>query len=188
MSTSFLPESYTPPATNSSYMKLQEGENNFRILSSPILGWEYWTSERKPVRLPYSEEAYKQAQKEAQKNPDPKSQKAKHFWAMVVWNYATEKVEILELTQRGIQESLRSLATKRGWGNPVKTYDISIDKTGSGTDTEYTVSPIPPSPLPEEIEIALKATPINLNALFYGEDPFDSTWVEPIDAEEVFDN
>lgn len=188
MSTSFLPESYTPPATNSSYMKLQEGESNFRILSSPILGWEYWTSERKPVRLPYSEEAYKQAQKEAQKNPDPKSQKAKHFWAMVVWNYATEKVEILELTQRGIQESLRSLATKRGWGNPVKTYDISIDKTGSGTDTEYTVSPIPPSPLPEEIEIALKATPINLNALFYGEDPFDSTWVEPIDAEEVFDN
>lgn len=113
MSTSFLPESYTPPATNSSYMKLQEGENNFRILSSPVLGWEYWTSDRKPVRLRYSEENYKIASREAQKNSDPKSQKAKHFWAMVVWNYANDKVEILELTQRGIQESLRTLATKK---------------------------------------------------------------------------
>lgn len=102
-SNAFLPETYEPPASNSLYMKLKEGENNFRILSSPTFGWEYWKNNggaKKPVRLQYSEENARLASQEAKKNSDPKDQKAKHFWAMVVWNYETERVEILEITQR----------------------------------------------------------------------------------------
>jgi hypothetical protein len=28
----------------------QQGANKFRILSAPIMGWEYWTESKKPVR------------------------------------------------------------------------------------------------------------------------------------------
>ena len=98
---------------------------------------------------------------------------------MKVWNYASERIEILEINQKGIQDSIRGLSQKKGWGNPVKTYDISIDKTGTGKETEYDVNPIPPTPLEEKIDIMLNSEYINLNALFYGEDPFDPTWQEP---------
>jgi hypothetical protein len=32
------------------YMKFKQGANKFRILSAPIMGWEYWTESKKPVR------------------------------------------------------------------------------------------------------------------------------------------
>lgn len=178
----FLGSDYTPPASNSRYMKFQDWENNFRILSRPILGWEYWnkqTKDAKPVRLAYTEEAYKIAVFEAKKNPKIEDQKVKHFWAMKVWNYATGRVEILEITQKSIQDVIRNLSQKKGWGSPVKTYDISVDKSGTWVETEYQINPIPPSPLEEEIEIMLNSEYINLNALFYGEDPFDIDWHEP---------
>lgn len=183
----FLGPDYEAPASNSRYMKLQDGENNFRILSRPIVGWEYWSKtgkENKPVRLPYTEENFKKATTEAKKNTDPSDQKVKHFWAMKVWNYATGRIEILELTQKSIQDVIRNLSKKKGWGSPVKTYDISVDKSGTGIETEYQVTGIPPSPLEEEIEIMLNSEHINLNALFYGEDPFDPDWKEPEEAPE----
>ena len=48
----FLPSDYKIPTT-SKYMKFKQGENRFRILTSPIIGWEYWVNTekgRKPVR------------------------------------------------------------------------------------------------------------------------------------------
>ena len=109
----FLSDDYTPPPSNTRYMKFQEGENGFRILSSPIIGWEYWTADNKPVRLTYTQENYDKAYPIALKNPDPKNQKVKHFWAMIVWNYATNRMEILEITQKGIQGALRTLSQKK---------------------------------------------------------------------------
>ena len=182
---SFLPDTYTPPASNSSYMKFKDWENTFRILSSPVLGWEYW-QDKKPVRLTYTEDNGRVASKEAAKNPDPLSNKAKHFWAMVVWNYSTNKIEILQINQRAIQESIRGYIAKKSWGNP-KLYDIVVDKSGTGTDTKYAVSPIPPSPIESDIEKEFKNTPVNLQALFYGADPFDIEWKEPVDEAFVAD-
>lgn len=177
----FLPDNYTPPASNSHFMKLQDGENNFRIMSSPIMGWTYWDklNGNKPVRLEYTAENYKIAEESASKNPDPKDQKVKHFWAMIVWNYDTKNIEILEITQKSIQEALRTLSTKKGWGNPVDAYDISVDKSGSGIDTEYQLSPIPPEPTSEEITQEFNKKIIKLRALFYGVDPFNFSWEEP---------
>ncbi len=123
----------------------------------------------------------------ALRNQEQKDQKVKHFWAMIVWNYETSRLEILEITQKGIQEAIRVLSTKKGWGSPVLTYDISIDKSGTGIETEYTVNPIPPAPSETVILDAIKNEEINLNALFYGADPFDSTWQEPTIADEVFE-
>ena len=45
----FPSEDYKLPIT-SNYMKFLEGDNTFRVLSSSIVGWEYWNIEGKPVR------------------------------------------------------------------------------------------------------------------------------------------
>lgn len=136
------------------------------------------------MRLEYTADNHKEAVREASKNPDPKDQKVKHFWAMIVWNYSTEKIEILEITQKSLQETLRNLSVKKGWGNPVKTYDLSVDRSWSWLETEYQLAPIPPYPLDPAIENELAKTKVNLQALFYGVDPFNETWTEPISADD----
>jgi hypothetical protein len=40
---------YKVPVT-SDYMKFQDGVNTFRVLSSAIIGYEYFNTENKPVR------------------------------------------------------------------------------------------------------------------------------------------
>jgi hypothetical protein len=46
----FLPTNYEVPVSDGNYMKLKIGENRFRVLSSAIVGYEYWTKDNKPVR------------------------------------------------------------------------------------------------------------------------------------------
>jgi hypothetical protein len=51
--TDFLPEGEKEPVV-SNYMKLEQGLNRFRVLSSSITGQEYWETlpdgKRKPIR------------------------------------------------------------------------------------------------------------------------------------------
>lgn len=42
----FLPTDYEVKSTSDQYMKLEQGNNKFRILSSPIIGQEWWTEEK----------------------------------------------------------------------------------------------------------------------------------------------
>jgi hypothetical protein len=177
----FLPDTYEPPKSTSGYMKLQDGKNKFRILSSPILGWEYWTQKdgkKMPVRLAYTEDNYRVAQREAQKNIDEKDKKAKHFWAMTVWNYNTNAIEILELVQAKMQKSIRDTSKEPEWGNPVNRYDFVITKSGRDMSTEYSMTAIPPSTTAPEITKAYKEKPINLNALLSGGNPFEEATVD----------
>lgn len=181
----FLPETYEPPKSNSAYTKFDEGATKFRILCSPILGWEYWrvnSDGRKPVRLPYSEEGAKTAALEARKNADPKDHRARHFWAMKVWNYKTSRVEILEITQKGIQEALRQLVANDEWGNPVGAYDVTVTRSGVAPDVTYSVAPSPHRANSEEIEKAAKDTFVDLEALFHSSDPFDKNWKDKLDV------
>lgn len=168
----FLPGDYKAPA--GSFMKLVDGENTFRALSSAVIGWEYWNNEDKPVRLreePIGTPA------DMRPSKDGKAEKVKHFWAFAVWNYAADRVQILEITQSSIQSAITALVKNKKWGTP-KAYDITITREGSGFDTEYTVMPNPHAPLDAKAEAALKARPVNLEALFDGADPFDTKTVQ----------
>lgn len=185
----FLPDTYEPPKSTSGYMKLQDGKNKFRILSSPILGWEYWTQKdgkKMPVRLAYTEDNYRVAQREALKNVDEKDKKAKHFWAMTVWNYNTNSIEILELVQAKMQKSIRDTSSEPEWGNPVNKYDFVITKSGKGMETEYSMTAIPPSTTAPEITKAYKEKPINLNALFSGGNPFEEATVDEAFVSDIY--
>ena len=157
----FLPEDYKSPKSSSNYMKLNDGENKFRILSAPIYGWEDWL-DKKPVR-------YRMEDKPS-KSIDP-TKPIKHFWAMIVWNYTEEQVQILQITQASIRDSIENMSRDPEWGLPY-FYDIKVFKKGEGKDTKYAINPAPPKQLNPEVEIYFKEKPCNLEALFTSEDPF----------------
>ena len=56
----FLPKDYETPEIPSHYMELEEGVNTFRILSSAIVGYEWWVDSsengRKPMRVRTADE------------------------------------------------------------------------------------------------------------------------------------
>ena len=157
---SFLPENYEAPKGNSDYMKLEKGENKFRILSRPIIGWEDW-QDKKPLRYVMAEKPEKSI------NPN---QPIKHFWAMIVWNRSLNKIQILEITQRTIMGAIEQLAKDEDWGTPFQ-YDIKVTKEGDGMETEYTINPSPHKSIEQEVLDAFKSKPIFLPALYQGLDP-----------------
>lgn len=158
-------------------MKLEKGENKFRILSkSPIIGYEYWTEENKPVRL----RDLPQDRPDDLRLRDEKmhwTTGVKHFWAFVVWNYQANAIQILELTQTGIQNSLTGFFKDPEWGHP-NGYDISIMRTGDGMETKYQVIAKPPKPISQDIEQAFEDKPVVLEALYEGADPFNYQFPE----------
>jgi len=162
----FLPSGYKEDAGG--YMKLEEGENKFRILSSAVVGFEYWNEDkdgnRRPIRKHLDEDLIMSEIQE----PD----KVKKFWAFIVWNYKLEAVQILELTQKGLKQGIMALINNKKWGSPIDSYDLTINREGKDKTTKYTVVPDPKEPTDKKIKEAFKKKYINLEALFKGEDPF----------------
>jgi hypothetical protein len=179
----FLPKDYNVPDNGGNYMKFQPGENRFRVLASPILGYVYWTTDatggRKPNRIRMSERV--PANVILADDDDPK-----HFWAMPVWNYQDEQVQILEITQKGLMKSIRQLAADADWGSPVN-YDLVVTKSGQKLETKYSLQPKPAKPLDEGITRAFTDMHINLDALYDGKDPFagDVIEVDPDEADKA---
>jgi len=168
----FLPDNYDKNEnlneTGSRYMKFETGENKFRVLASAIVGWEWWESTPDGGRTPKRVKIDKKL--DIATIADPES--VKRFWAFPVWNYKLEKVQILEITQKGIQSTLRGLAKSADWGSPIN-YDISIIREGETMqDTKYELLPSPPKPLDKEIEKEFKNMYLDIEKLFEGKDPF----------------
>lgn len=173
----FLPKGYQVPKDSGSYMKFKQGSNKFRILSSPILGKEGWTVDNKPVRVGIDQEVPKSNLK-----PD---KKVKHFWAMPVYNYAENKIQILEITQVGIQEIIRDYANNEDWGTPLE-YDLTVNRKGEKFDTEYSVIAHPKKDLNvivKKLWDGVKEKGFDLHKLFTNENPFGDGDVQVVDDE-----
>ncbi len=169
MTNDFLPKNYEVPQSPSNYMKLVEGENTFRILSSAIIGWEYWTTENKPVR---AKENWTEKPTNIKINKNG-NWTTKHFWAFCVYSHKEGTVQILELTQKTIQSAIKALVKNEKWGD-VKGFDITITRIGEGLDTEYSVMPNPHSSLNPTVQKEYEDMNIKLEALFSGDDPFSN--------------
>lgn len=165
--TNFLPEEYKVPVSGGNYMKFEDGENTFRILGSAIVGWEYWTKENKPVR---AKERWSEMPSDIKTDKDGKYV-IKHFWAFPVWNYKADAVQILEVTQQTIMTGIKALVDNKKWGDP-KGYDITVNRSGDGLDTEYSVVPNPHTPIDDEVLKICKEKVVNLEALYDSGDPF----------------
>lgn len=158
----FLPTDYeAPKAASTFYMRIQDGENKIRILSQPVLGWEEW-NDKKPVRYQFKDKPAKSI--------DP-TKPIRHFWSMIVWNYAEEQIQILHLTQASIRKTIESLSKSEEWGAPY-FYDIKITRTGKDMETEYQAMPLPHRKTPEAIVDAFNKRKCNLEAVFANLDPF----------------
>lgn len=158
----FLPQGYEKPASNSNYMKFEQGENKFRILSNAITGWIDWketTEGKKPVRT---------VEKMADINP---KRPAKHFWTFVVWDYREKRVKILEISQSTIQDTIYGLHMSEDWGDP-KGYNLVVNRTGEKMETKYQVIPAPHSELSQSIRDEYGKMRIDLEKLYKNEDPF----------------
>jgi len=158
----WFPEGYEAPVEISSFMQLEDGDNTFRILSKPVMGFEYWTADNKPKR---SKENWAEVPADIRKDKAGKNTKVKHFWSFLVYNYATKSVQSFEITQTTIMKALKALIENPKWGNPEK-YDITINKTGKELLTKYAVVPNPHSEITEDITKALAETEIDLEAIF----------------------
>ena len=155
----FLPQSYEVPQSAGGYMKFQQGENKFRILSKPIIGWLDW-KDKVPHRFGYKNKPEKPMTDQA----------IKHFWAMIVFDYSDKTIKILEITQSTIQKAISDLASNEDWGSP-HAYDLKVTKKGQEKQTEYAVMPSPKKDLSDEIKKAALDKPINLEALYKNADP-----------------
>jgi hypothetical protein len=163
----FLPPEYNVPDSPSAYMKFKQGANRFRILGPAVTGYEYWNIENKPIR---QRKQFDLIPEDIKLKDDGTYSDIKHFWAFPVWNYQDNMVQILEITQASIQRGLKIKIDNRD-GN-ASNNDFIVTRTGTGFDTEYDVDVADPSPIPTDAVVALKAKPINLEALFDGGDPF----------------
>lgn len=167
MDTTFLPGDYKVP-TSGNYMKLKDGKNVFRVMSSAIVGWVYWNEAKKPVR---SSTPFQGVPADIRRNEKNEPEMPKHFWAFVVWNYDAKALQILEVSQKQIMNGIKAFVDDEQWGDP-KGYDITVKRSGSGFETEYQILPSPHAPVVGDAEAALIAHPVNLEALFSGGDPF----------------
>ncbi len=148
--------------TKNDFMKFEKGENNFRIMSSPVMGWEYWTKEDKPIR---SKTEWANTPEDIKLDQKGKPTAVKHFWALVVWNYEVKAIQQLNITQKGVMDAILALTKNPKWGNP-KQYDLCVTREGDGLKTKYTVMPSPASELKPEIIAEFESKAIDLNTVF----------------------
>ncbi len=165
MAHAFLPDGFESMKMEKPYWRLaqmKEGDNKLRIVTRPIAGWVDW-QDNKPLRY--------RPEERPKSSVDP-LKPFKAFWACYVWDYARESLFILEITQGGVLKALSAFGGDADWGDFTK-YDIKIKKEGQGKDTKYHVTPMPHKPLSEAIEKALKSSPVRLEALYDGGDPWN---------------
>lgn len=160
-----FPSNYTPPVASESsgnYTKIKDDPVKLRILSEAITGYVYWTNENKPVRSA----EYPQATPNIRDDSRPK-----HFWAFKVWNYATKQVEIWEISQASIRDILWGYWKDDEYGD-LRQFPLKVSRTGKGLETKYQVIAGQKRDLEADIAQISANTPVNLYALYTGDNPF----------------
>lgn len=167
---SFLPSDYKAPTSDSQFMKLQDGDNKFRILTPAVIGWEGWKN-NKPFRVK-AVTGQDCPIKDSDVDFDVKYNKPKinHFWAFVIWSYADKKIQVLEITQKTIMKAIENYYIVEDWGDP-RNYDLNIKRDNVGEKVSYSVIPTPPKPLSQEAAEAFEVSKVDLEKLFSGEYP-----------------
>ena len=170
-----LPQTTTGGIGGGNYFKPAIGANKIAILGDVIEGYEYWTSENKPVR---SKEKFtetpdikiRSVKNEKTGEQEEKADSQKYFWAVPVYSFATKSVEVFQITQKGIRDGLAALEANEDWGDPTGSYTVTINREGEGLLTKYTLTPNPKK-AGELTQILkdYKDNPIDLDGMFFKE-------------------
>jgi len=148
---------------------------DFRIMEPFKHGWEVWVKDGKPVRAFKREDLPPQSEWRVETfNGKDKQDKPHKFWVTTLYNVAEKQFQVFEFTQGTIYNQLDALLKNKRWG-AFNAYDITISSKGEGLTTEYTITPNPKEPLPEDAKAAwekLSGEWTGLVAIFSGGDPF----------------
>jgi hypothetical protein len=184
MTTTISPFSsgYTDPKKPSKYLKLSEGTHLLHFLTEPKDVVSYF------VQFVDGNDGKKQKICTPDLGDGNQPADTKRTWAFKVWNYDIEEIQILEVSQRSIQDYLHSIATgkiRKDWTK----YPIQITRKGEKMETVYTCMAGDNQAITLEIEKAMANTFVNLQAMATGQDPFDSELViEPSSKSETVDD
>ena len=169
------------------WMEVKEGKRTYqkfrcRILGQAIAGVTVWTADNKPARFKSEADIPGDFNYRLQdKGPHAgKKELPKGFWAFPVWDYETSEVRVWEVTQAGLKDALRALASNPEWGSPLG-YDVTATRDGKGLETKYALAPSPKSAVPGDAAQAFVdavAAGFDLNRLYDGGDPFSAPAAE----------
>ncbi len=151
---------------------------DIRIMCPFITGYEGWTEDNRPVR---SEHADGFDANTRWRVENGKEQTPKPFWATVVLNRSTNRLQVWSFTQATIYRQLRDLLDNKKWG-ALNGYDVTITRKGDGTKTEYSVVPNPKEELGADVVgewAALQEKWVGLPALYRNEHPMQD-WAKPV--------
>lgn len=173
----FFGEGYEMPIAPSKYAKIeQDKELRIRILEKPLVGWIYFSADKKVHRQKKAfEECVNPSISKFNWKPNPQ----KEFWAFKVYNVNTKCIEIFEIDKQTVKEKMMDLYIDADYGN-LTWYDLKIKKEWEWTDTTYKVLPWPVTPISHEVEALGNDTYVNLEALFKWEDPFENPLIEEL--------
>ncbi len=148
----------------STFFKLEQGSNKFRIVSPMLNGFEGWNRSGDSAKVfrqaaPFTLKEVKDLGLEG--NP-------KQFFACIVYSYEHEDCLSWTFTQKSIAQEIRNYITDPDWGDPT-AYDITVKKSGTGLSTEYNLVFSPP----KQLEVDLSDLNYRLENLFDGDDPLD---------------
>lgn len=148
---------------SSSFYTLEEGQNNFRIVSDFAWGYKYNFKNRaegEAKEYPF----YKMNDPEV----EPNRSKLILTCMMVVYDYKTKELKPFSLYQKNILNAIKEYADNKKYGNPT-TYDLTITKKGSGKETKYpSIIADPPEAASKEVLDAVESVNINIENAYSG--------------------
>lgn len=141
-----LPQDVKGDAAGSSYLTIEPGQTEILIVGPAVVGYQYWKNEGGPVRQPnvFDEPLPDNCRMKDIKDKSgnivgSEKEKQQFYWAMPVYNFKTKNFELAQFTQKGVREELLKLQNNPNWGDPTGKYTITIDKSGTGFQTKYSV-------------------------------------------------
>ena len=156
------------------------------------VAWEVYEEEDETGKMvtksrPHREE-FSKAPSQHLINLDRKKE-PKSAWNTIIWHVDEDRPLVWEITQSTIKEAIKAYANNPAWGE-LSHYILEISHTGTGLDTRYSVTALPPLEVPAKAVLdEIKETMIDVRALVNGEnngEPFGA--LSPPEGMEVIEN
>ena len=110
------------------FAKLDVGDNVFRFMDTPVVGYLWWDDNNSCHRVKTANEA-------------PDNVDLKYFWQFPV--YIDGEIRIMDITQKTVLNAIQDITKSDPGYSDLGKYDIKVTGTGEGMERKYTVVPLP---------------------------------------------
>lgn len=130
--------------SSSGYTKIEDGETIKLRVTTNI--YRYFTVQPEGEKLPLRNNDLREllVNRTIDDLIEDQTVKVKERYAFVVWNHSTDSAEVWQVSRR-VFENLRSLHRDEEWEGGLNKNDVKVTRSGSGTETTYSISYAPKS-------------------------------------------